>query len=469
MLKEKSWLFTRLTVVADLVLVAAAFLLAYRLRGSGELPASRTHSLWILLVILPVWYVLLSRSRFYASIRLRTLSHMLLTLVQVHLVGGVLVGSAVYFLDRGSASRSLVGLFLVLSLGILGAAKVVQKGVLGSVRRRGFNFRHILVLGTGEKASGFVDLVDAHAEWGLRVVGIVRVGDEEPVTQVGGHEVLGTLDEVVGICAQYAVDEVAFCVSTRFLEAADAYLTTLEEMGITVRMVLDVFDRSRKRKELSWFHETIPIAGFATEGGSVGRMVLKRCLDVAGAAVGLLATAVAFPFVATAIRIDSPGPVFFSQNRVGENGRIFRCRKFRSMYADAESRKPELLPQNEMNGAAFKMKDDPRITRVGRFLRRTSLDEFPQFWNVLRGEMSLVGTRPPTPDEVERYDLWHHKRICIRPGLTGLWQVSGRSRVTDFDEIARLDIQYIDTWSLWLDLKILFKTFQVILSGHGSY
>ncbi len=139
------------------------------------------------------------------------------------------------------------------------------------------------------------------------------------------------------------------------------------------------------------------------------------------------------------------------------------------MYVDAESRKKDLIQRNEMNGAVFKIRNDPRVTRVGRFLRKTSLDELPQFWNILRGEMSLVGTRPPTPDEVECYEHWHRRRISIRPGLTGLWQVSGRNQVRDFDEIARLDIKYIENWSLWLDIKILFKTLQVILVGQGSY
>ena len=207
---------------------------------------------------------------------------------------------------------------------------------------------------------------------------------------------------------------------------------------------------------------------FYSKSFNAGQLLLKRCLDIVGGLAGLGVIAVLLPFVAAAIRLESPGPVFFGQNRVGENGRIFRCWKFRSMYVDAEARKQELMAQNEMNGAMFKMKDDPRITRTGKFLRNTSIDELPQFWNVLRGEMSLVGTRPPTPDEVKTYENWHRKRICIKPGISGLWQVSGRSKITDFDEIVRLDISYIEQWSLWLDLKILLKTFWVVVAGHGS-
>ena len=199
------------------------------------------------------------------------------------------------------------------------------------------------------------------------------------------------------------------------------------------------------------------------------QLYCKRCLDFLGALVGLFITAVLFPVIALAIKLDSRGPIFFWQARVGENEQIFKCWKFRSMYADAEEQKKELMERNEMTGALFKIKNDPRMTKVGMFLRKASLDELPQFWNVLRGEMSLVGPRPPTGEEVERYESWHRKRISIKPGITGIWQVSGRNHINDFDEVVRLDLQYIENWNLWLDIKILFKTFPVVFTGHGSF
>jgi lipopolysaccharide/colanic/teichoic acid biosynthesis glycosyltransferase len=182
----------------------------------------------------------------------------------------------------------------------------------------------------------------------------------------------------------------------------------------------------------------------------------------------LVVTAFLVPFIALAIKLESKGPVLFSQERIGLNGRIFRCWKFRSMLVDAEAQKAKLLERNEMKGAMFKIADDPRVTKVGRILRKSSLDELPQFWNVFKGEMSLVGTRPPTPDEVADYENWHRRRISIKPGMTGLWQVSGRNRISDFDEIVRLDIRYIEKWNLWLDVKILLKTFRVLLAGRGA-
>ena len=191
-------------------------------------------------------------------------------------------------------------------------------------------------------------------------------------------------------------------------------------------------------------------------------------MDIAGGLVGMLITLIFFPFVAIAIKADSPGPVLFSQVRIGRNGRRFKIYKFRSMYMDAEERKKELEKQNEMQGLMFKMENDPRITRVGKFIRKTSIDELPQFYNVLKGDMSLVGTRPPTEDEFEKYNQYYRRRISMTPGLTGLWQVSGRSEIDNFDDVVKYDLQYIDNWSLTLDIRILLRTVYVVVAGRGS-
>ncbi len=207
------------------------------------------------------------------------------------------------------------------------------------------------------------------------------------------------------------------------------------------------------------------------------QLLVKRIMDVWGGIVGLLFTGIATLFLAPAIYIASPGPIFFSQVRIGKNGRKFKIYKFRSMYMDAEERKKELLDKNEMQGLMFKMDADPRIIGsgpdgtkkgLGWFIRKTSLDEFPQFWNVLKGDMSLVGTRPPTVDEWNQYDYHHRARMAIKPGITGMWQVSGRSDITDFEEVVRLDREYIEKWNLGLDIKILFKTVMVVFKGSGS-
>ena len=214
---------------------------------------------------------------------------------------------------------------------------------------------------------------------------------------------------------------------------------------------------------------------------STRQIICKRAMDILGGIVGCILTGIIFVFIAPIIYFQSPGPIFFKQKRVGQNGKQFYMYKFRSMYMDAEERKKALMEQNKMSdGMMFKIDDDPRIIGsekkdkngnpigIGNFIRRTSLDEFPQFWNVLKGDMSLVGTRPPTLDEWEKYDLHHRVRMSIKPGITGLWQISGRSDITDFEEVVRLDREYIQNWSIWLDLKILFKTVGVVLRHEGA-
>lgn len=200
------------------------------------------------------------------------------------------------------------------------------------------------------------------------------------------------------------------------------------------------------------------------------QLFIKRTIDIIGAIVGLIITAVISIFIIPAIKLDSPGPIFFTQERVGTHGRIFKLYKFRSMVVDAEEKKQDILQMNAVNGnLMFKVKNDPRITRLGKFIRAASIDELPQFFNVLKGDMSLVGIRPPTPDEVNRYENHHWRRISIKPGITGIWQANGRSNITDFDEVVRLDTQYIDNWSLWLDIKIILKTILVVYKKKGAF
>jgi lipopolysaccharide/colanic/teichoic acid biosynthesis glycosyltransferase len=199
------------------------------------------------------------------------------------------------------------------------------------------------------------------------------------------------------------------------------------------------------------------------------QLFFKRVFDIIGAAFGLCITAVVAPFLFALTKLEDGGDLFYSGLRVGLNGELFKIWKFRSMQVGADDMKHDLKCDNCMEGAIFKLKDDPRVTKVGRFIRKTSIDEFPQFWNVLKGEMSLVGTRPPTPDELAEYKDWHRRRIAIKPGITGLWQVSGRSSISDFDDIVKLDLEYISKWNLWLDFKIILKTVFVVFTGKGSY
>jgi exopolysaccharide biosynthesis polyprenyl glycosylphosphotransferase len=240
-----------------------------------------------------------------------------------------------------------------------------------------------------------------------------------------------------------------------------------EEMGITTHYNLELPGISKAHTQ---FDEYLgySVITYCMNRSSYKRLSIKRLMDIIGGFVGLVLTGIITLFLAPAIKLDSPGPVFFSQTRIGKNGRRFKIYKFRSMYIDAEERLKDLQDQNEMSGLMFKMENDPRITKVGAFIRKTSLDEFPQFLNVLKGDMSLVGTRPPTESEFEQYNEHYRRRLSMTPGLTGLWQISGRSDIQDFDEVVKLDLQYIDNWSLTEDIRILLKTVYVVLFGKGA-
>lgn len=469
MLKQQSKLLTRLAVAIDIIVILLAFDLAYDViqMYSGRLSLFRSY-VWSLVIIVPVWLFLMTYVGMYDSMRTKSFSKIVGGLVKVHIAGGIITASCVYFIDPKGFSRFLLGHFLIFSLVFSIFVKSAIAQLLRYFRRRGYNSRNILIVGSGPNVQQFVDIIHSHSDWGLNIAGIVGIDNNPAGMCVKSCKYLGEIEKLLDICKELSIDEVVFSLPHEHLVMADEYLIMLQEMGITVRLVVDLYDSPTSRKELTMFPGDIPMLTYHSKAFDAGQLFLKRCLDIVGAVAGLIITGVMLPFVAAAIRLESPGPLFFCQDRVGENGRIFTCWKFRSMFVDAETGKKELMALNEMQGAMFKMKDDPRVTRVGRFIRKTSIDELPQFWNVLKGEMSLVGTRPPTPDEVATYEDWHRKRICIKPGITGLWQVSGRNQIQDFDEVVRLDIKYIEQWSLWLDIKLLCKTIWVVIVSKGA-
>ncbi len=264
-----------------------------------------------------------------------------------------------------------------------------------------------------------------------------------------------------------ALDEVFIYAPELPQKKVQKIINSFDEMGVNCHYCVELPGTHAERSKIDDFG-SYSVITYTRFQSSYKRLLIKRVMDIAGGLVGMLITLIFFPFVAIAIKADSPGPVLFSQVRIGRNGRRFKIYKFRSMYMDAEERKKELEKQNEMQGLMFKMENDPRITRVGKFIRKTSIDELPQFYNVLKGDMSLVGTRPPTEDEFEKYNQYYRRRISMTPGLTGLWQVSGRSEIENFDDVVKYDLQYIDNWSLTLDIKILLRTVYVVVAGRGS-
>lgn len=376
---------------------------------------------------------------------------------------------ALFVMHRSAdLSRLVFGYQIVINTVVMYAARVIFKQYMVKVYRNSRHSNRLLVVTSSDQAENVLENLKEYNEWNRTIAGLVLT-DTAQVGEINEIPVVAHSEDFLNYVIRNDVDEV-FIIDDKMMRTPlmDEWVRELEQMGIIVDVNIDAFDLSISGKKTLNRVGKYAVVSFARNLFSTRQMIAKRVLDIAGSLVGMVILGIATIFVAPAIKLDSPGPVFFGQTRVGKNGRKFTFYKFRSMYKDAEARKKELMASNEVKGLMFKMEDDPRITKVGKFIRKTSIDELPQFWNVLRGDMSLVGTRPPTVDEFEHYEAKHKCRLSMTPGLTGLWQISGRSDIKDFDEVVRLDMQYIDNWSILKDIKILILTVKVVLTGRGS-
>ena len=391
----------------------------------------------------------------------------------IHIVGNnavIFSGAAIllYFMKRLDAySRLAFVYFILLDCMFMFVLHLAWKRVLPSLYWRMGLAKKVLLISDKENAPGLVRDVRNIGGFGVDVMGIALM-DDSYENNVNGTRIAAKAGELIEYCQSASLDEVYIAVKDAQDGEVLKVMNTLSEMGIIIHYQMPVPELTgAKQKVLSQAGSSYNVT-YASRMVPMGQLLLKRAMDICGALVGCVILVFVTVIFGPLIKLESPGPIFFAQKRVGKNGRIFKMYKFRSMYADAEERKKELMAQNEMSGFMFKMENDPRITKIGGFMRKTSLDEFPQFINILKGDMSLVGTRPPTLDEFSQYSPYHKKRLSFRPGLTGMWQVSGRSDITDFEEIVRLDVEYIEDWSVGLDIKILLKTVFTVFKGSGA-
>lgn len=390
----------------------------------------------------------------------------------LHIIGNNAVifgGSAaiLYFMKRLEAySRLAFVYFILLDCIFMFVLHLAWKRVLPPLYWRLGLAKKVLLVADKEHAPDLVKNIRNIGGFGVDLAGIVLL-DDSYENNVNGTKVAAKSKDLIEFCQGASLDEVYLAVND-IDEQVMKIMNTLSEMGIILHYQMAVPELTgAKQKVLSQTGSSYNVT-YASRMVPEGELLVKRMIDICGALVGCVFLALITVIFGPLIKLESPGPIFFAQKRVGKNGRIFKMYKFRSMYADAEERKKELMAQNEMSGFMFKMENDPRITKIGGFMRKTSLDEFPQFLNILKGDMSLVGTRPPTLDEFAQYSPYHKKRLSFRPGLTGMWQVSGRSDITDFEEIVRLDVEYIENWSVGLDIKILLKTVLTVFMGSGA-
>lgn len=364
-------------------------------------------------------------------------------------------------------SRLVMGYFAILNVILTWCVRLFMKKILRRYFTRESKRIKMMIITKDAVMNQTVDQLKNRVDINYEIVALACVDEDRKGVVVDGITVTAQHDDVIETARQMPLDEAFINLPDYDKRYVKNIIHELESMGVTCHYNIDIIDGAQKEIIVDSF-AGYTVVTYAINHFDSRRMMVKRLMDIAGGLVGLLITAVLFPFVALAIKLDSKGPILFAQTRIGKNGRRFKIYKFRSMYIDAEERKKELEAQNEMQGLMFKMENDPRITKVGRFIRKTSIDELPQFFNIVKGDMSLVGTRPPTEDEFEQYSSHYRRRLSMTPGLTGLWQISGRSDIVDFDEVVKLDLEYIDNWSLGWDIKILFKTVGAVLWGRGS-
>ena len=381
---------------------------------------------------------------------------------------GIIIMVVVTFIYRPLVYSRLLFFYTgALIVALLGFSRLVKSIVLHKLRQRGIGVVRTLIVGAGEVGRTIMRNIVAQPGLGYQVVGFVDDNPEKGHKDIGRFKGLGSIDNLPRIVQEESIDEVIITLPWMYHRKIISIMTQCEREGVRARLVPDLFQMSLSRMDVDDLGG-VPMIGVKEISITGWKSVTKRAIDFTIALVGLIVLSPLMLLIALAIRLDSPGPVLFRQIRVGKGGRHFVLYKFRSMREGAEEEQQKLTDLNETEGPIFKIRHDPRCTRVGRFLRRTSLDEMPQLYNVLRGEMSLVGPRPPLPTEVEHYEEWHKKRLEVSPGMTGLWQVSGRSELT-FDEMVLLDIYYIENWSAALDTEIFLRTIPRVILGNGAY
>lgn len=477
--KSNGWFKHFDFIIIDLLCVQFSYVLAYffchGLTNLYEVELYRNMALMIEIADLIVIFMLEQ----YKGVLRRGYYNEFMSVLKQMIFIELISSMYLFTIKSGGFSRIVLYLMGAFYLEFSYITRVLWKNHLKKKMEEGGK-RSLLIVTTRVSAEDVIKNVRAENYDMFNISGLVISDSDMTGRTIGGVKVVANMQNVSKYILKNWVDEVFINMESR-MEYPHELVDDLVEMGVVVHFNLynieNVAGNRHAVERLGNYTVLTSSMNYATNKQAFA----KRTLDIAGGIVGCILTGIIFIFIAPVIYISSPGPIFFSQTRVGQNGRRFKIYKFRSMYMDAEERKKELMAQNRVkDGMMFKMDFDPRIignkilpdgtkkTGIGHFIRVTSLDEFPQFFNVLKGDMSLVGTRPPTEDEVEKYDLHHRARLVTKPGITGMWQVSGRSKITDFEEIVRLDTEYIEKWSIGLDIKILVKTFAVVFKKDGS-
>ncbi len=464
--------------LADIFLNLVGFLAAYYFRkvfaafipGLDHIPYPFYY--YHIFILSSLFILLLGNTRkIYHSQRLSKITEEIREVIIVFATAFILSFSIFTLFYQWAPSRSFIVINAVFSTGLAVLLRIVVRYGLGLIRSKGLNVKNIIIVGTGKEAEDFTEQINKNREWGIKIIGYVMVHPQAPINpKINKKYVLGTTIKLRHLISTTTVDEVIFAVDYKDFGRSMDLLLLCEKMGLNTKVKMNVFSLEKARPTLDYLGN-VPYITFTSQPEPSLALLIKNIFDFVFALAGLVVLIpLVFIPVAVIIKLTTKGPVFFRQERVGEGNRSFKIIKFRTMVTDAEKLKAKLLAKNELGrkSIAFKMKNDPRVTKFGKFLRRTSIDELPQLFNVILGDMSIVGPRPPLPSEVGQYPPEYWRRIRMKPGITCIWQISGRNEVS-FQEWMKMDMEYIDKWSLWLDLIIFIKTIPVVLFRKGAY
>ena len=464
MIRENELFYKRLHFLIDLFLTTIALYLSLYL-GSQDQYLENIFIQKLLLFILPVWSFFFLTDKTAYKYRQTSLVQIFKNLLSPYLKSFTLFILLLYISNSLSQSWGIIAFFFGLGLLFLSFLRGGVKLFLKIRNSNGNHLKYILLIGTGSLAQSFIQKVKENKDWIVKIIGLLDWEESKKGKLISGIKVIGSLADLPQIIKNSHLDYIVYAVPKRFLSLIEESLKICEKMGVSTCISADYFPKSSTNQKLF----TLEDKPFILNKPILRKdeMILaKELIDKALSFILIILLSPLFLITALLVKLSSKGPVLFKQQRVGLNGRKFTLYKFRTMVENAEQLQKTLLDKNEMDGPVFKIKEDPRITKLGKILRRTSLDELPQLFNVLLGDMSLVGPRPPLPEEVSQYDLCHRKRLCVKPGLTCLWQVNGRNKI-NFEKWMKLDLEYIDNWSLLLDFKILLKTIPAVLFGSG--
>lgn len=474
MIREHETMLRRLLVVVDLSIIILTFFVGYHLRDalagySDDLKGMYSFHTYVNLLphVLILWISSLYAIGAYQQLRIKSEWNVLLDITKAGFIAILFFGSFAFLSKLHYLSRIFILIVFILTWILLAVERVIMLRIVHNVIKKGYDTREILLVGTGPRAQKFINLVHAHPEWGFKFAGLVDKDPRLKGETICGEKVIGSLSELSQLLNDRIVDEVVIIVPRDWLGAIEDSILYCEQLGKRVSVAVDLFNLRFARSKLIDL-QNFPLMTFETTSDKLWQLLIKRILDFLIAAAAIVVLSPVLLAVALVVKMSSRGPAIFKQVRCGLNGRKFTVYKFRTMVIDAEARLEALQKHNEMSGPAFKMTDDPRIIRFGKILRKFSLDELPQLFNVLEGNMSIVGPRPPIPAEVAKYSPWQMRRLSMRPGLTCIWQVQGRNKIVKFNEWMKLDLLYIDTWSLWLDLKLFLQTIPIVLFGIGA-